>query len=163
MSTKTKMSIPGNKAIIGGIEKGAIVTMQKVFEAMDDQVLAHDLYPQLNQPMVDAGPGAYFSCVAVGEVVKDAVPSALSPGNTSDSLLVQGIKDGVKLNFYAGNKGMKAKLNGIKKGTSLMIVFEGDLPSETKGYSDFHNFRVFEFKTREALVQAANKIKIGGN
>lgn len=104
-----------------------------------------DLFPQLNKRLIDAGPGS----VMVGEVLDYKIEAAESDLNdeAADVVTLKDRADGARYNFFASNKGMKAKLRGLTTGVWLLVLYAGDVESVVKGHNAWHDFRFVEFKT----------------
>ncbi len=104
-----------------------------------------DLFPQLNKRLIERGPGA----IVVGEVLDYKIEVAESSLNdeAADVMTVKDRADGQRYNFFASNKGMKAKLRGITPGAWVLILYAGEVESETKGHNPWRDYRFVEFKT----------------
>lgn len=148
-----ELSIPST-VTVGKIKNSARLSTMLGKMRDEGHSIQHDLFPSVNKALVEAGEGAYFAGIVVSEPQKNAVPSTLQEGEFSDTLVlksVQGEKQTVI--YYASNKGAKAKLNGIKSGSGVLIVYRGQKPSETKGFNDWHDFGIEEFPQATKMLQ----------
>lgn len=116
--------------------------------------IQHDLFPCINKALVEGGPGSFFAGIAMGEAVKNAVPSTLNPDIASDTLALKNVSGEKEVAvFYASNGGTKAKLSGIQKGAGVLIVYRGDKPAGTKGFNDWHDYGIEEFPNAAQLIE----------
>lgn len=121
------------------------------------QVKVRDLFPSLNGYLTEKGPGA-CGVYKVLDYLPEAVDSDLQPGQKSDVVNLIDM-EGHRWAFYASNGGTKAKFRGVSAGEILILFYAGKQKSATKGFSDWHDYRVIsarDQKTAEAIMVKAS-------
>lgn len=143
-------------ASVGSISK---INMSRASQLLgryreEGKSIQHDLFPALNAALVAKGEGAMWAGVAVSKAQKDAVPSTLSAGQFSDTIVLKGIHgEKETVIFYASNGGTKMKISTINAGAGVLIVYRGDKSAQTKGFNDWHDFGIEEFPNAAALAE----------
>lgn len=114
----------------------------------------HDLYPSLNGALIEAGEGSAFFGEVISEAVRNAAPSTYREGDFSDTIVLKEIGNEEQMVvFYASTSGGKAKLNGFKKGSGIMVFYKGYKKAKDPKHNDWADFGIEEFKNVEAAIK----------
>ena len=149
------MSDESTALAIGQSEESALGKFLTDLESAG-QVKVRDLFPSLNAFMQEKGPGA-VGAFKVLEYLQNAIDSDLQPGTKNDIVTMLDLKAGVRWAFYLSNGGMKAKFRGVGSGDVLVLFYAGKQKSATKGFSDWHDFRVIQANSEKVATELLTK------